>query len=267
MRAETTRRIKQLGRQGKPREAVAELANMAKLGIQVCRQTDPATLFAALGLQSSSQHQHRRERARRARSRRGPSRALPWHPPVRRHPGMQPDTLAATALLDACCRNGKMEMARSVFAELFDGLLAPDEVVFAVMLRGYGAASERPQWNEISSTLQQMEQQHGIQPSIGERGLAGGGRCLACLQCCRAFWPGGHPCAPIATPPCLPPPCPVTYNALLECCTKHNDGERAGEIMGHMLVAGVQPDDFTLEAVRPRRSMRSLLKRNFNVTF
>lgn len=35
MRAETTRRIKKLGRDGKPREAVAELANMAKLGIQV----------------------------------------------------------------------------------------------------------------------------------------------------------------------------------------------------------------------------------------
>jgi hypothetical protein len=34
-----------------------------------------------------------------------------------------------------------------------------------------------------------------------------------------------------------------------------------------MLLAGVQPDDFTLEAVRPRRSMRSLLKRNFDVTF
>lgn len=35
VRAETTRRIKKLGRDGKPREAVAELANMAKLGIQV----------------------------------------------------------------------------------------------------------------------------------------------------------------------------------------------------------------------------------------
>lgn len=57
MRASTTRRIKELGRQGKPREAVAELASMAKLGIQ-------------------------------------------------------PDTIAATALLDACCRNGKMEMVR-----------------------------------------------------------------------------------------------------------------------------------------------------------
>jgi len=26
--------------------------------------------------------------------------------------GVQPDTLAATALLDACARNGKMDMAR-----------------------------------------------------------------------------------------------------------------------------------------------------------
>ena len=57
MRADVTRRIKQLGRAGKPREAVAELANMARLGIQ-------------------------------------------------------PDTLAATALVDACARNGKMDMAR-----------------------------------------------------------------------------------------------------------------------------------------------------------
>jgi hypothetical protein len=37
--------------------------------------------------------------------------------------------------------------------------------------------------------------------------------------------------------------------------------------MGRMAAAGVAPDDFTLEAVRPRRSMRSLLKRNFDVTF
>ncbi|KAL4859276.1 Pentatricopeptide repeat-containing protein [Chlorella vulgaris] len=170
VRASTTRRIKELGRQGKPREAVAELASMAKLGIQ-------------------------------------------------------PDTIAATALLDACCRNGKMEMARSVFAELFEGLLSPDEVVFAVLLRGYGVASEPPQWNEISTTLQQMERKNGIQPST------------------------------------------VTYNALLECCTKSNDAERANEIMGRMAAAGVAPDDFTLEAVRPRRSMRSLLKRNFDVTF
>ncbi len=34
MRAEVTRRIKSLGRQGKPREAVQQLAEMAKLGVQ-----------------------------------------------------------------------------------------------------------------------------------------------------------------------------------------------------------------------------------------
>jgi hypothetical protein len=55
-----------------------------------------------------------------------------------------------------------------VFAELFEGLLSPDEVVFAVLLRGYGVASEPPQWNEISTTLQQMERKNGIQPSTGE---------------------------------------------------------------------------------------------------
>ena len=33
--------------------------------------------------------------------------------------GVQPDNIAATALLDACARNRKMEMASSVFEELF----------------------------------------------------------------------------------------------------------------------------------------------------
>ena len=70
--------------------------------------------------------------------------------------------------------------------------------------------------------------------------------------------------APSAPAPLRPA---VTFNALLECCTKHHDAERAAEIMGRMATAGVQPDDYTLEAVRPRRSMRSLLKRNFDVSF
>lgn len=64
MRAEVTRRIQSLGRANKPREAVLQLAEMAKLGVQ-------------------------------------------------------PDTQAATALIDACARNGNMDMAQSVFDELF----------------------------------------------------------------------------------------------------------------------------------------------------
>ena len=66
VRAEVTRRIKALGQQGKPREAVQQLAEMAKMGVQ-------------------------------------------------------PDTLAATALLDACARCGKLEMMQAVFDELFAG--------------------------------------------------------------------------------------------------------------------------------------------------
>ena len=57
----------QLGRSGKPREAMLQLAEMARLGVQ-------------------------------------------------------PDNIAATALLDACARNRKMEMASSVFEELFGAL-------------------------------------------------------------------------------------------------------------------------------------------------
>lgn len=83
VRAEVTRRIQSLGRANKPREAVLQLAEMAKLGVQ-------------------------------------------------------PDTQAATALIDACARNGNMDMAQSVFDELFDGFLQPDDITFSVLVRGYG---------------------------------------------------------------------------------------------------------------------------------
>lgn len=99
VRAEVTRRIQSLGRANKPREAVLQLAEMAKLGVQ-------------------------------------------------------PDTQAATALIDACARNGNMNMAQSVFDELFgmcgmphvatsplsctDGFLQPDDITFSVLVRGYG---------------------------------------------------------------------------------------------------------------------------------
>lgn len=160
-----TRRIKALGRQGKPKEAVAELAAMARLGVQ-------------------------------------------------------PDTQSATALIDACMRCNKVEMAESVFQELFSGMLAPDEVTFSVMVRGYGD-QEPPRWTAISNALSTMERDFGITPSV------------------------------------------VTFNALLEVCSRTNDQTRAEEIVAKMLQAGVEPDDFTLEAVRQRKSIRSLLKRTF----
>lgn len=143
MRAETTRRIKKLGREGKPREAVAELANMAKLGIQVGNGSGegtekvPAKWHKHAGLGALAQHGlHAHQLASCCLERipcwlRGPARhsVRPAHRPagcgplnatlgvLSAHPCLllaapQPDTLAATALLDACARNGKMEMAR-----------------------------------------------------------------------------------------------------------------------------------------------------------
>ena len=165
VRAEATRRIKDLGRQGKAREAVGELAAMARLGVQ-------------------------------------------------------PDTQSATALLDACMRCKKVEMAESVFEELFNGLLQPDEVTFAVMVRGYGD-QEPPRWTAISNVIATMEKEFGIVPST------------------------------------------LTYNALLEVCSKTNDEPRGAEIITRMAAAKIEPDDFTIEAVRQRKSLRSLLKKTF----
>ena len=114
----------------------------------------------------------------------------------------------------------KVEMAESVFEELFNGLLQPDEVTFAVMVRGYGD-QEPPRWTAISNVIATMEKEFGIVPST------------------------------------------LTYNALLEVCSKTNDEPRGAEIITRMAAAKIEPDDFTIEAVRQRKSLRSLLKKTF----
>ncbi|KAK9811318.1 hypothetical protein WJX72_001693 [[Myrmecia] bisecta] len=167
VRAGVTRRIKDLGRSGKPREAVSELAEMARLGVQ-------------------------------------------------------PDTQAATALVDACARNGKMDMAQSVFEELFGEFLQPDDVTFAVLARGYGECIP-PRWVAISGLLNLMDSKYHIKPGA------------------------------------------VVYNALLEICAKTKDEDRGREVISRMEASGVQPDEFTLEAIKNRKALRSHLKRTFNL--
>jgi len=90
--------------------------------------------------------------------------------------GVQPDTQAATALVSACAQAGNMEMAESVFEQLFGEFLRPDEVTFAVLLRGYGGKSP-PQWGAIDSTLTRMRSTFGMEPSAGafSCGWVGGG--------------------------------------------------------------------------------------------
>lgn len=163
VRVEVTRRIKALGRQGKVKDAIKELANMARLGVE-------------------------------------------------------PDTLSATALIDACVRSNKMDMAESVFEELFGELLMPDEVAFMVLIRGYGDQYP-PAWTQIASTLSVMEHTYAIEPSV------------------------------------------LTFNTLLEICSKTNDEDRGVEIIDRMDDQGVTPNDLSFEAVKNRKSLRGRLKK------
>eukprot|EP00884_Botryococcus_braunii_P000298 jgi/Botrbrau1/10269/Bobra.0140s0022.1 len=168
VRAEVTRRIQKLGRLGRAKEAVAELAQMARLGVQ-------------------------------------------------------PDTQAATALLDACVRAGKLDMALSVFEELFGtGVSEPDEVTFRVLVRGYGDC-EPPRWLAISTLLQQMDKKYSIKPSI------------------------------------------LVYNALLEICARTRDQERGSEVIAQMHKAGIEPDEVTVDTVKNRKALRTLLRKTFDM--
>jgi pentatricopeptide repeat protein len=163
VRVEVTRRIKALGRQGKVKDAIKELANMARMGVE-------------------------------------------------------PDTLSATALIDACVRSNKMDMAENVFEELFGELLSPDEVAFMVLIRGYGEQYP-PQWTQIASTLSVMEHTYGVEPTV------------------------------------------LTFNTLLEICSKSNDEERGMEIIDRMDDQAVVPNDGSFEAVKNRKSLRGRLKK------
>lgn len=59
------------------------------------------------------------------------------------------------------------------------------------------------------------------------------------------------------------PPTALTFNALLEACARTNDLERGIQIIERMADQGVEPDAFTLEAVKQRKSLRSHLKKIF----
>ncbi|CAG9466969.1 unnamed protein product [Pedinophyceae sp. YPF-701] len=139
--------------------------------------------------------------------------------------GIAPDTVAATAVVDACVQSGETAMAREIFDNMFgspddvdDTLLYPDEVAFNVLIRGMGAEDPVP-WDEIGATLRRMERDYGIAPGI------------------------------------------TSYNALLSVCCRVNDVERAQQLVERMELLGIQADGFTWDAVKSRRSMRSLLKR------
>ena len=53
------------------------------------------------------------------------------------------------------------------------------------------------------------------------------------------------------------------FNVLLEICSRTNDEARGFEIVERMKVAGVEADEYSLEAVKQRKSLRTLIKKTF----
>ncbi|KAJ9518776.1 hypothetical protein QJQ45_026039, partial [Haematococcus lacustris] len=82
--------------------------------------------------------------------------------------GIAPDTQAATALLSACLRD--MELAQSVFDELFVDFLQPDEITFAVLLRGYGTRKPAD-WVKMDSVLTTMRTKYNMEPTASGRSI------------------------------------------------------------------------------------------------
>jgi pentatricopeptide repeat protein len=147
--------------------------------------------------------------------------------------GLQPDRLAATALVAACAARPtpqNMTVAEGVFEELFGGgdsddndsedgpLLQPDEVTFAVLLRGYGAATP-PLWTKIDATLGRMRRSFGIEPTA------------------------------------------TSYNALLEVCVRTGDMDRAMDVVDRMADDGVEADAQTALVCGRKRALRAYARK------
>ncbi|CAI7767141.1 unnamed protein product [Closterium sp. NIES-53] len=158
--------------------------------------------------------------------------------------GIAPDAMAATALIDCCVRCGELARAERTFFNLFSKApanstssspssssssdsdvgrtanLVPDAVAVGVLLRAYGRKSP-PQWAKIQQLLTRMELDFGLQPST------------------------------------------AIFNELMDICARDNAVDRGVQLLDRMAEAGVEPDAFTFEAVKRRRTLRSHFKKLF----
>jgi len=78
--------------------------------------------------------------------------------------GVAPDLVAASTCLQACAGAADIGRATMVFDEMFaSGLVEPDELVFAIMMRAYGA-EDPPRWADVAALLGRMRHSFGITP-------------------------------------------------------------------------------------------------------
>jgi hypothetical protein len=150
----TTRRIKELGQQGKTKDAIQCLADLAKQNVEP--DTLAATTLVRACCKDMSVAQSVFDELFGKWMRR---LNIPMHadsalnqeglPSLPYPPSSIPDSIASSFFL------------------LGGGFLEPDEVTFAVLLRGYGAQTP-PAWPSIDTCLTQMKNKHSIQPTASE---------------------------------------------------------------------------------------------------
>jgi pentatricopeptide repeat protein len=79
--------------------------------------------------------------------------------------GIEPDLFAATTCLGACVASGKQDLALKVFEEVFQkGVVKPDEVVFAELIRGH-LTTEPPAWPRAIALLSRMRNEYELEPT------------------------------------------------------------------------------------------------------
>jgi pentatricopeptide repeat protein len=121
--------------------------------------------------------------------------------------------------------------------------LQPDEISFAVLLRGYGMKSP-PDWVGIDRVLSMMRSKFGLEPtasgwrythgdSAGMSAPAGSSGMVQRVLVHCDTWRQAVSCLPHS-------PCAASYNVLLEVCNRTNDLDRGEEVIDRMSEDGVE---------------------------
>ena len=171
-----------------------------------------------------------------------------------------PDSRLATALIDACGRSSRFDLALAAFDALFgpgapEGVGPPGEGAMDALLRaaleggsggGVGSGSGRDDAEASSTSTSSSSPSPSSSPSSPKRWRDAA---IALDRCAAA---GLEPTV-------------GAFNVLLACASRNRDVERGYEILKKMKSSNVEPDFGTVAAVKGRRALRSFLKKTFEI--
>ena len=173
-----------------------------------------------------------------------------------------PDSRLATALLDACGRSARFDLALAAFDALFgpgapEGVGPPGEGAMDALLRaaleggsvGGGGGGSDERGAEASSSSSSSPSASSSSASSATSPKRWRDAAVALDRCAAA---GLEPTV-------------GAFNVLLACASRSRDVERGFEILKKMKSSNVEPDFGTVAAVKGRRALRSFLKKTFEV--